>query len=125
MLTAQSTVYALGGIYVGSHSAKALVKNIIKGQYTINAGTAGILAGQSADYSVSASGALSPTGSTYQQVLFSPTADYEASLKPMFIGWVSDTDTLTLRVFNIHQSSTLSPGGGGGYTFNYVVIQYT
>merc|ERR1719162_247767 len=101
-LTAQGTVYALGGMYVGSHSAKALISNIIRGSYTLNAGGSAITPGSSADYTVSATGALNPSGSTFQQVLFSPNQDYETSVKPMFMGWVKAADTLTLRVFNVH-----------------------
>ena len=125
-LTSQGTVYALGGIYIGSNSAKALISNIIRGSYTVASGTTAISPGSSTDITVTASGVLAPTGSTYQQVFFSPNQDYETSVKPMFQGWASGTDTLTLRIFNVHTSSNLSPGGSGsGVTFYWVVIQYT
>ena len=125
-LTAQSTVYALGGIYVGSHGSKALIANIIRGSYTVAASTAAVTPGNAVDISFTASGALDPSGSTYQQVMVSPNQNYESARKPMFMAWVSATNTINLRIFNTDVSNNLSPGGtGGGVVFYYVIIQYT
>merc|ERR1711871_1287093 len=107
-LTAQSTVYAVGGFYVGTSSNKALISNILRGSYTIPGCT----------------GVADPSTGQKQQTIIAPGSNWGSmNGRVIFNGWPTGASTLKLRLFNAATDGTSA--SIASKTFYWVVIQYS
>merc|ERR1711871_645857 len=124
-LTAQSTVYAVGGFYVGTSSNKALISNILRGSYTIPGGTGALGAMQGTDFTISGcTGVADPSTGQKQQTIIAPGSNWGSmNGRVIFNGWPTGASTLKLRLFNAATDGTSA--SIASKTFYWVVIQYS